>query len=215
MHASTAVTSQLGPNVREDGRTAPFSLAPGQGLINVPRPEFLAAHRQERPAVRSPTQRAIEEKVFEVATKKSPNTGASAAADAFTRASALLDSVRLRVWDSLGLTVTQLRVLGHLNDQDGLGNAELADRLFVTRPSVSALLERLERNGFIRREISLADRRGIHILLEPAGREAVNSVRDEVRQYAASLMEGLTEDQVKSVTAAFALINESSAGRKR
>lgn len=150
-----------------------------------------------------------------MATKKSPNTGASAAADAFTRASALLDSVRLRVWDSLGLTVTQLRVLGHLNDQDGLGNAELADRLFVTRPSVSALLERLERNGFIRREISLADRRGIHILLEPAGREAVNSVRDEVRQYAASLMEGLTEDQVKSVTAAFALINESSAGRKR
>ena len=153
---------------------------------------------------------------IEVATKKGSNSSVNAAADAFTRTSALLDPVRLRVWDSLGLTVTQLRVLGHLNDQDGLGNAELADRLFVTRPSVSALLERLERNGFIRREISLADRRGIRILLEPAGRDAVNSVRDEVRQYAASLMEGLPEDDVKSLTAAFALINESApVGRKK
>ncbi len=150
-----------------------------------------------------------------MATRKSPSTGANAAADAFTRTSALLDPVRLRVWDSLGLTVTQLRVLGHLNEQDGLGNAELADRLFVTRPSVSALLERLERNGFIRREISLADRRGIRILLEPAGREAVNSAREEVRQYAATMLEGLTEDQVKSLTAAFGLINESTGGKKK
>ena len=106
-------------------------------------------------------------------------------------------------------------MLGHLNERDGLGNAELADRLFVTRPSVSALLERLERNGFIRREISLADRRGIRILLEPAGRDAVNSVRDEVRQYAASLMEGLPEEQVKSLTNSMAVANSESEVFKR
>jgi DNA-binding MarR family transcriptional regulator len=85
---------------------------------------------------------------------------------AFFSASALLDQIRLRIWDRENLTVTQLRLLGHLREQEGLSNAELADRLYVTRPSVSALLERLERGGFIRREVSPNDRRGINIWLE-------------------------------------------------
>ncbi len=129
-----------------------------------------------------------------------------AATEAITRASALLDPSRLRVWDALGLTITQLRLLGHLNHGDGIGNADLADRLNVTRPSVSALLDRLERHGFIRREISLADRRAIRILLEPAGREAVRSTNDAVRAEAAALLSGLSEEQLKQVTEAFALV---------
>ena len=139
--------------------------------------------------------------------KKASVKDVRAASDAITRASALLDPSRLRVWDDLGLTVTQLRLLGHLNDDDGIGNAELADRLDVTRPSVSALLDRLERHGFIRREISLADRRAIRIHLEPAGREAVNNANDAVRAAAAGLLAGLSEDQLKDLTEAFALVN--------
>ena len=147
---------------------------------------------------------------------KVPVKTVRAAADAVTQASALLDSARLRAWDNIGLTVTQLRLLGHLNDQDGLGNADLADRLDVTRPSVSALLERLERGGFIRREISLADRRGIHILLEPKGREAINSTGDDVRTAAAAILNGLSEDQTKQLTEAFTALNEAAtAGRKK
>ena len=83
----------------------------------------------------------------------------NAATDALTRASALLDPARLKAWDDSGITVTQLQLLRFLNQEDGIGNAELAIRLDVTRPSVSALLERLERAGFIGREISRADRR--------------------------------------------------------
>ena len=50
--------------------------------------------------------------------------------------------------------VTQLRLLTWVAEEEGLSNADLADRLYVTRPSVSALLDRLERGGFIRREIT-------------------------------------------------------------
>lgn len=107
------------------------------------------------------------------------------------QASALLDPIRLRIWDRENLTVTQLRLLGHLHDQGGLSNAELADRLYVTRPSVSALLERLERGGFIRREVSPHDRRGIQIWLEPKGIEVQESLREEIREYVAGLFESL------------------------
>jgi DNA-binding MarR family transcriptional regulator len=112
---------------------------------------------------------------------------------AFFAASALLDPIRLLIWDREGLTVTQLRLLGHLFDHEGLSNAELADRLYVTRPSVSALLERLERGGFIRREVSPHDRRGICIWLEEPGRVAVSSLRAEVREYAECLMTDMSE----------------------
>lgn len=113
------------------------------------------------------------------------------------QASALLDAIRMRIWDRENLTVTQLRLLGHLLDQGGLSNAELAERLYVTRPSVSALLERLERGGFIRREVSPNDRRGIQIWLEPKGIEVQENLREEIRDYVGGLFEGLNEQEVE------------------
>jgi DNA-binding MarR family transcriptional regulator len=89
-------------------------------------------------------------------------------------------------------------LLGHLREQEGLSNADLADRLYVTRPSVSALLERLERGGFIRREVSPNDRRGINIWLEPRGREVSESLREETRAYLGGLFEGLNDAEIAS-----------------
>ena len=119
------------------------------------------------------------------------------------RVSALLDFMRLQFWDSQQLTVTQLRLLGFLKEEEGLSNAELADRLLVTRPSVSALLDRLERGGFIRRETSLRDRRGIHIYLEERGHRAVDYVRHDSREFARTLFRGLDTATVASIGSAF------------
>jgi DNA-binding MarR family transcriptional regulator len=137
-----------------------------------------------------------------------------AALTAFFQASALLDHIRLRIWDRENLTVTQLRLLGHLRDQEGLSNAELADRLYVTRPSVSALLERLERGGFIRREVSPHARRGINIWPEPRGREVSESLRDETRDYAAALFEALSPADVAMFTASVEKFVASGRARR-
>jgi DNA-binding MarR family transcriptional regulator len=125
-----------------------------------------------------------------------------AAISAFFRASALFDQARLQLWDRAGLTVTQLRLLFYLNECEGIGNAELADRLMVTRPSISALLERLERGAFIRREISPDDRRGICIWLEPRGRQAVAQMTVEMRAYGIGLLESLDDREVRDLTLA-------------
>ncbi len=111
-----------------------------------------------------------------------------AAIRAIFATSGLLDPVRLSIWDREGLTVTQLRLLVFLSEEGGLSNAELADRLLVTRPSVSALLDRLERGGFIRREVAPHDRRGICIWLEDRGRQAVESSIAECAEYVANLI---------------------------
>lgn len=136
------------------------------------------------------------------------------AVTAFFDASALLDQMRMRIWDRDGLTVTQLRVLTHLHQREGLSNAELADLLYVTRPSVSALLERLERGGFIRREVAQNDRRGISIWLEERGRQTVKSLQAEAQQYAASLMDGLTPPEVEQLEHSLRRLVESGRARR-
>jgi DNA-binding MarR family transcriptional regulator len=137
-----------------------------------------------------------------------------AAVTAFFSASALLDQMRMRIWDRDGLTVTQLRVLTHLNEREGLSNAELADLLYVTRPSGSALLERLERGGFIRREVAQNDRRGISIWLEERGRETVKNLRAETQDYAASLMEDLSPAEIDQLAASLNRLVESGRARR-
>lgn len=138
------------------------------------------------------------------------------AVTAFFDASALLDQMRMRIWDRDGLTVTQLRVLTHLSQREGLSNAELADLLYVTRPSVSALLERLERGGFIRREVAQNDRRGISIWLEERGRQTVKSLQEEAQKYAASLMSGLTSPEIEDLaTCLRRLVDSGRASREQ
>jgi DNA-binding MarR family transcriptional regulator len=127
--------------------------------------------------------------------------------------SALLDPIRLAIWDREGLTVTQLRLLFQLHEHGGMSNADLADRLYVTRPSVSALLERLERGGFIRREVSQIDRRGICIWLEDRGMEVIASLRTELREYVSGLMESMTDQELQSLTSALEVLVNS--GRQR
>ena len=137
-----------------------------------------------------------------------------AAIQAFFDASGLMDQMRMRIWDRDGLTITQLRLLGYLLEQDGMSNAELSDRLLVSRPSVSALLERLERGGFLRREASQYDRRGIRILLEDKGREAASSARSEVWGYAVGLMDDLSADEVSRLGKALRLFVASGRARR-
>ena len=83
----------------------------------------------------------------------------------------------------------------------------------MTRPSVSALLDRLERGGFIRREISPSDRRGICIWLEERGRNAVSAMRQEGHSYTARLLESLSDPEL--ATLAEGLTRMVDAGRDR
>ncbi|MFN0148254.1 MAG: MarR family winged helix-turn-helix transcriptional regulator [Dehalococcoidia bacterium] len=144
---------------------------------------------------------------------QAPRPALDAAVLGLYGASALLDAMRLRIWDAEGLTVTQLRLLNWVAEEEGLSNADLADRLYVTRPSVSALLDRLERGGFLRREVSPNDRRGIRIWLEERGRRAVSSLRKETMDYAAGLMESLDDAELARIAKALEKLIE--AGRER
>lgn len=135
-----------------------------------------------------------------------------AAIDEFSRASSFVEQVRLQAWDAEGLTVTQLRLLSAVGEDEGISNAELAGKLNASRASVSALLDRLERAGFVRRDISRADRRSIRIWLGEAGRNAVANLTKELRELTLRLMDGLDDQELIVIQAA--LSNMVEVGRE-
>jgi DNA-binding MarR family transcriptional regulator len=72
----------------------------------------------------------------------------------------------------LGLGLTDLTALDHLLVAGPLGTGELAGRLGMRSPSATALLDRLEAAGYVRRAAHPGDRRRVLVEPTPAGRRA-------------------------------------------
>ena len=83
----------------------------------------------------------------------------------------------------LGLTRSQWWVITNLYRNDGLTQSELAETLDIERASLGRLLDRLEANGWVRREPCGRDRRAKRVRLA----SEVDPVMREMRAIAAGL----------------------------
>jgi len=70
----------------------------------------------------------------------------------------------------IGLHVGQEMVLVELFEQDGLRGGELAERLGVEPPTITKMLRRLERCGFVERRQDPRDARSFRVYLTGEGR---------------------------------------------
>jgi len=86
------------------------------------------------------------------------------------------------------LTLPQYRVLGLLSAGDKRASV-LAQRLAVSRPTVTALVDSLVERGFVARQPSADDRRAITISLTDAGRAAIAHTGSALRATLDSVVE--------------------------
>ena len=88
----------------------------------------------------------------------------------------------------LGLSLAKLTMLGILVDSSKpLTLGELASRLACVRSNVTQLVDRLEADGFVKREADPEDRRSIRAVITDTGRErqvagsqALSDVQDQI-----------------------------------
>lgn len=83
---------------------------------------------------------------------------------------------------SLGLTHGQFFLLVALFEEDGLLPSQLADKTALDRPTITGLLDRLERGGWIERRTAPEDRRALRIQLTPKAareREVIMAIFEE------------------------------------
>lgn len=78
------------------------------------------------------------------------------------------------------LTLPQYRVLGLLAVGDARASG-LAERLAVSRPTITALVDSLLERGYVAREVSTTDRRAATLSLTDAGRSAIDTTTDALR----------------------------------
>jgi MarR family 2-MHQ and catechol resistance regulon transcriptional repressor len=87
-------------------------------------------------------------------------------------------------------------VLGILADSETpLSPNIIADRLIISRASVTSLLDSLEKRGFVKRKPHLSDRRMLLVELTDSGRRVANQFRPVVHQHEKVWLKALNEKE--------------------
>lgn len=93
----------------------------------------------------------------------------------------------------IGLTTAQMRSLAVLSDRDGLLMRELAVYAVVEQSTLSRALEKLDREGLIRRESDARDSRGVRVYLTPAGRAAFDRLWPHMAESYTAMFAGISD----------------------
>ncbi|HET7602858.1 MAG TPA: MarR family transcriptional regulator [Gemmatimonadales bacterium] len=97
-----------------------------------------------------------------------------------------------------GVTFQQYMVLSVLGDasEDGLPTLEIASRMVERAPAITGLVDRLERQGLVRRQRIESDRRQIRCVLTEQGRELVHRLDAQVADASVKAIGTLTGHEV-------------------
>jgi DNA-binding MarR family transcriptional regulator len=116
-----------------------------------------------------------------------------AAMDAMRQA---IMGARERLGEGLQLTRTQIGILILLIEGPQT-TGELARRMLISPSAVTQTIDTLVRRDLIERHADEADRRIIQLHLSPAGREITDNLASMRRRYIESLIEHLTEEEIR------------------
>ena len=108
------------------------------------------------------------------------------------------------------LTFPTYDVLIHIEDDpEGLRMNQLAERILYSKSGLTRVVDRLERDGYVRRVRPDNDRRSIFVVLTDEGRRAMEEARrhhrNSIEEHFARL---LTDADIKALNRAFAKLRE-------
>lgn len=97
-----------------------------------------------------------------------------------------------------GLTSVRCSVLATLNFEGPRSQVELARHLGVKAPSMVRQIDKLEKNGFIKRSIHPEDRRVKIVTLADDAHNVCDRIRDHVHESRDAIFEGLSPEDIKT-----------------
>ena len=108
-----------------------------------------------------------------------------------------------------GVTFRQAQVLGCLALEGRLSQTDLADRMRIEPPTLVGILDRMERDGWIRRDGDKADRRRKLIQVTPAARPAWTKIVAAARRVRAKATRGMSDQQVAQLKKLLGMLLEN------
>ncbi|WP_008313519.1 MarR family winged helix-turn-helix transcriptional regulator [Leptolyngbya sp. PCC 6406] len=105
-------------------------------------------------------------------------------------------------------SLSQLRVLYFLRRQPHSSLSEVADYLDVTRPTMSAMVERLVQRGLVQRIDNPQERRRVALTLTAAGLAEMEQVYGSTVATVAQRIEVLSEEKLHQVRVGLAILGD-------
>ena len=114
-----------------------------------------------------------------------------------------------------GLSGTDHKYLGIIVDRGRMTAGELADASGLTTGAVTGLIDRLEREGLVKRELDKQDRRKIHIVpVEANVKKRIHPLFKRLQQKTNALVESFSEKEIavleRYFTAATAIMHQTT-----
>ena len=102
---------------------------------------------------------------------------------------------RLRQQDQTGLGPTMTATLASIAKHDGPTHGELASIEQVAPPTITAVVDKLEKLGLVTRQPDATDRRVMRVRATPTGIDQLDEVRNRRTSWLASQLSALTDDE--------------------
>jgi DNA-binding MarR family transcriptional regulator len=102
---------------------------------------------------------------------------------------------RLRQQDHTGLGPTMTATLASIAKHDGPTHGELAAIEQVSPPTITAVVDKLEKLGLVRREADASDRRVTRVRATTEGIDQLDEVRNRRTSWLASQVAALDDDE--------------------
>ena len=97
--------------------------------------------------------------------------------------------------DKIGLWRGQPPLLNSLHEQEGLTHTELATQLRVVPATMTKMLQRMEKAGFVQRQPDVEDQRVSRVYLTDVGREIQAEMLEVLRALAEETFDGFTLEE--------------------
>ncbi len=111
-----------------------------------------------------------------------------------------------------GAHMGQAACLRVLDAHDGITQREIADILHVSRPSITAMLQAVEKSGAIVRKPDEADQRLTRVYLTDEGREMAAKLRAVLGEYVRQTFGEMPEDDRRELARLLDALRERIAG---
>lgn len=95
------------------------------------------------------------------------------------------------------MPIPHWRVLASLSDNRGISLSELAELTLFNQPTVTRLVQRLERKGLLRKSKDLRDRRIMRVFLTARGHQKVDQLIALAQDRQGRILQGLDADALK------------------
>ena len=106
------------------------------------------------------------------------------------------DKIRQKLRESFDITLPRFDLMAQLERHpDGLSMGELSRRMMVTGGNITAIVDQLEKEKLVLREVGANDRRSFTVKLTQAGKDAFTDMAIAHEAWVADMFEGLSVDQ--------------------